>query len=214
MFCSVFIPLSLPHCFAPSFTKFLSFPWQTTGQMIQKAKLFPVKPTFFPPPCTSMKVTTSALFSILIVISFDRTCSLSLKAQVTNTILFSSSPSLATNSIACIRVSSSLKTSRADLCGCIVWRVISRLQEGSKANMPPYKRPETEVEPRVKALPHFPSCGEITACCAPALFPSAVFCSPPVCPGELNRSFLSIPSSAPVLALEHLLRSDWLHLLL
>lgn len=111
MFSSIFTLLTATHLFPPSFTNFLSFSWQPTGQKIQKAKLFPVKPTFLSPPYTYMKGITSALFSILIVISFDRTYSLSLKAPITNTILFSSSPSLATNSTACIRVSNSLKTS-------------------------------------------------------------------------------------------------------
>lgn len=69
------------------------------------------------------------LFSILIVISFDRTYSLSLKARTLHTILSSFSPSLAANSIAYIRVSNSFKLSRANLRSCIVWGVISRLQE-------------------------------------------------------------------------------------
>lgn len=122
------VPLLNP--FAPPFTNSWSFSWQPTGQKIQKAEPFPTNPTFLPPPDTSMKVITSALFSILIVISFDRTFSLSLNAQITNAILFSSSSSLVTNSVACTRVSSSLKTSQANLCSCIVQGVISRLQEG------------------------------------------------------------------------------------
>lgn len=128
--CPVYSSPSLPHPFASPFTNFWSFSWQPTGQKIQKAELFPANPTFLPPPYTSTKVITSALFSILIVISFDRTCSLSLNTQITNAILFSSSSSLVTNSISCTRVSSSLKTSRANLCSCIVQGVISRLQEG------------------------------------------------------------------------------------
>lgn len=109
--CPMYSFRSLPHPFALPFTNFWSFSWQPRDQKIQKTELFPANPTFLPPPYISMEVITNALFSILIVVSFDRTCSLSLNAQITNAILFSSSSSLVTHSIACTRVSSSLKTS-------------------------------------------------------------------------------------------------------
>lgn len=115
---------SLLNPFAPPFTNTWSFSGQPTGQKIQKAELFPTNSTFLPPPYTSTKLVKSALFSILIVISFDRTCSPSLNAQITNAILFSSSSSLVTNIIACTRGQQFLKKTSQPICAAaLCWEL-------------------------------------------------------------------------------------------
>lgn len=111
------------------------------------------------------------LFSILIVISFDRTHSPSLKAQTLHTILSSFSPSLAANRIACIRVSNSFKSSRANLRSCIVWGVISRLQEQESKHASPRDTRGWSLSVEWSSAP-FPLLWGDT--CLPALSPAQI----------------------------------------